>query len=45
MSFQWKNKWSNSSQKIKLNGKTINLVQASILTKGKTESPVALILG
>jgi hypothetical protein len=42
MFFQWQDKWSNSFFKtLKLNGKTINLVQASILTRGKTAGPVA----
>lgn len=45
MFFQWEDKRSNSSQNIKLNGKTINLVQASILTRGKTAGLVASIPG
>jgi hypothetical protein len=40
MFFQWQDKWSDSSQK-KKKGKTINLVQASNLTRGKTAGPVA----
>jgi hypothetical protein len=45
MFFQWQDKWSDSSQNKNKNGKTINLVQASILTRGKTAGPVAVITG